>query len=80
MRAIKKQDHIPPDTNKDGLNATIPPPLRKHTKLNRIDLAIGLINERKIYTGEEVNGGGSLGVVFTAMDLQTVDAVLVDGL
>lgn len=58
MRAIKRQDDIPPDTNKDGLNATIPPPLRKHAELVRIDLAVGLINERKVYTGEEVNGGG----------------------
>jgi len=80
MRAIKKQDDIPPDTNKDGLNATIPPPLRKHIELSRIDLAIGLINERKVYTGKEVNCGGFLGIFITAMDLQTVDAVLVDGL
>ena len=71
---------MPPDTNKDGLDTTIPAPLRQYIELRRIDLAIGVRYKGKVYTGEEMDGGWVLRIAFTTMDLQTVDAVLVNSL
>jgi hypothetical protein len=77
---IKKNGYIPPDANEDGLDATVPPPLREHIEPHRINLAIELRYKRKVYTREEVNGGWLFGIIVTTMDLQTVDTVLVDSL
>ena len=54
--------------------------MSQYRKLRRIDLPVCLTDEWKVDSGNELNGGGLVGVVFTAGDLETVDAVLMDGL
>lgn len=49
-------------------------------QFGRVDFAIRLVHEREVHFGDELYLWGTVGVLFSACDLQRVDAVLECGL
>ena len=79
-RASEPRLHSPTNLDEHGLDARITIPARQHRQLGGIDLSVLLVDERKIHSRQEMDLGGIIGVRFATVDLEAVDAVLVDGL
>ena len=54
--------------------------MREDREFRRVDLAIDLVHERKIDSGDELDTGRVIWIRLAASDLEAVDAVLVHGL
>lgn len=54
--------------------------MSKDCNLARIDLPIGLVHEWQIDSGYELDQGWLIGICLPTNDLQTVDAIFMNGL
>ena len=54
--------------------------MREHGELGGVDSAIDLVDEWEVHAGDELYDGRVIWVVIATGDLETVNAVLVDGL
>lgn len=68
------------DLYKNMLNAAVPAPRRQHWQLGGVDLAVDLVDERQVYTREELHIRMRVRVRFATGYFQAVDAVFMDRL
>ena len=54
--------------------------MREHGELAALDRAVGLVDERQVHARHELDGWWLVRVRLSTVDLEAVDAVLVDGL
>jgi len=66
------------DFDEDTLDAEVPRPAGKDREFGWVDFAVLLIDEREVHTREELDVRSNIGVRWSAGNLKTVDAVLVN--
>jgi len=71
--------HLPSKFRQDGLQRVRPLPAREALQPGPLDLPVLLVHARQIDSRQERDDGWRIRVVLVTENLQTVDAVLVDG-
>ena len=66
------------DFNEDILDAKAPRPTSENGEFGRVDFTVLLIDEREVHTRKELDIRSNIRVRWSARNLKTVDAVLVN--
>jgi len=77
---MRRRSHEPPDLNEHRLHGKVPLPMTYARQLRQVHFPIARINAGQVDLGDESHLGRPIGVVWSAVDAEAVDTVLMDGL
>jgi len=74
---VCRRSHEPPDLNQDRLHCKVPLPRSDTWQLRKIDFAVRRVDAGQVDFGQKRDLWRLVGVVWAAVDLETIDSVLV---